>query len=502
MRPRRRGLSRGTAAAGMLGLAMAVVAATPTQAGPTEATASDDVGHSFTDRPWGQAPCPEGMSRRRTVYTNSFEDGMPWARFAHGWSSVTSSSSSGSKVARSRMTAGQSDPGEYFHLPMQQVTPGEHTRVAMASRGTMGQRRGWVTANSVRYQTSGSSSWRGVSVNITGATDDDGGWIGTYIEQRRTSGVSSVWDIDNLQMYTCRDNRTTRIFGATRYETAAAITRSYSARQPVVYVARGDAFPDALAGAALAGHEGAPLLLVEPGRVPTAAARELERLDPASIVVLGGPDAISDGVVQQLRGHSGQVRRLAGDLRWETSALVAQEFDDPDRMYLATGRDFPDALSGGALAGRDGAPVLLTDTATLPTVVADEIRRVRPSEVVILGGPNAVQPAVESQVRALGVSVRRLQGTTRYATSAAIAEAFGNGPDRSYLATGTDFADALAGSALAGHTASPLLLTEPNQIPAPVNARLTAMSERTGHVLGGQDAVAAIVRDRYGRTLP
>ncbi len=469
--------------------------------GSPPAGAADQIASSFEQRPWGQAPCPEGMARSESVYDTSFESGIPWPDFAVGWSAASASTSDGSKVARSIVSPAQSTKGEYFYLPYQQVPPGQHTRLAFASRGTFDAGRGWVTVNSVRETIGGTSSWRGVGLDVTAATRDEDGALGTYFEQRRSSGTAR-WDVDNVQIFTCRDAATTRIAGSTRYETAAAIAHRYGAGRDVVYVARGDDFPDALSATALAGHEGQPVLLVRPDSIPAETASELDRLDPASIVVVGDEGAVSSGVARQLQQYTeGDVRRLGGATRWATSAAVAGEFSSPERVYVATGRSFPDALSGGALAARDGSPILLVDTDEIPPEIATRLERFSGAEIVVLGGSVAVDDTVVNQLRSYG-SVRRVAGEDRYATSALIAEAFGDEPSRSYLATGTGFADALTGGAIAGYQSSPMLLSRPNSIPSPVLDRLTALEEGHGFVVGGQVALASIVRDRYGRTLP
>ena len=94
----------------------------------------------------------------------------------------------------------------------------------------------------------------------------------------------------------------TRTFGSSRYDTAAKISHdNYTADQPLAFVATGLNFPDALAGAALAGREGAPLLLVPAtGTLPATVATELGRLNPTSIVILGGTGAVSDAMELQL----------------------------------------------------------------------------------------------------------------------------------------------------------------------------------------------------------
>ena len=63
-----------------------------------------------------------------------------------------------------------------------------------------------------------------------------------------------------------------------------------------VYLARADAYADALAGASLTGG---PILLVpQCGTVPTAVLNEITRLDPTYVTALGGPGAVCDAVLQ------------------------------------------------------------------------------------------------------------------------------------------------------------------------------------------------------------
>ena len=97
----------------------------------------------------------------------------------------------------------------------------------------------------------------------------------------------------------------TRVSGSDRYATAAAISAGWGPGVPVVYIATGLNFPDALAGAAAAGTLGAPLLLVTGTTVPAATAAELARLKPGRIVILGGPGAVSDSVAAAVFAAAG-----------------------------------------------------------------------------------------------------------------------------------------------------------------------------------------------------
>jgi putative cell wall-binding protein len=88
----------------------------------------------------------------------------------------------------------------------------------------------------------------------------------------------------------------TRIAGADRYGTAAAIAARFSAHRPSAYLATGVAYPDALSGGPAAARAGVPLLLVAPDRLPTPTASQLDRIRPDRLVVLGGLSAVSDEI--------------------------------------------------------------------------------------------------------------------------------------------------------------------------------------------------------------
>ena len=251
----------------------------------------------------------------------------------------------------------------------------------------------------------------------------------------------------------------------------------------------GEGFPDALAGGPLADSAGAPILLARRDELPEVTADALASLDPDRVVVLGGPDALDEATAAAAgRAGSASVDRIQGADRYATAAAVAGRLPATDTVYLATGLDFPDALAGGPLAARDGAPILLARRDELPEVTADALASLDPDRVVVLGGPDALDEATAAAAgRAGSASVDRIQGADRYATAAAIA---GRLPatDTVYVATGSSFPDALAiGPASGG---APVVLTEPQAMPA---ATRQALGARDGLqrlvILGGPQAI-------------
>jgi putative cell wall-binding protein len=294
-----------------------------------------------------------------------------------------------------------------------------------------------------------------------------------------------------------------RVGGADRYATAALLSaRTWSPGVPVVYVASGQNFPDALGGGVAAGHAGAPLLLVTRTGVPAATAHELTRLAPGRIVVLGQTSAIGASVESALRAFTtGPVTRVGGADRYLTAALLAQASypDGASTAYLASGEVFADALSGGPSAILAHAPMLLTQGERLPAATLAALRALGVSKVVVLGGTDAVSQAVADAVGdALGgaSAVTRIAGADRYATSVAIAEytfpAIAAKPDCAtvYLATGEKFADALTGGPVAAGVPGPVLLTPTSALDSGTGAEIEHYTTRRAVILGGTAAIS------------
>jgi putative cell wall-binding protein len=285
----------------------------------------------------------------------------------------------------------------------------------------------------------------------------------------------------------------TRLFGADRYATATAITSSYfGSGVPVVYVAAGTTYPDALAGGPAAALQGGPLLLVAPDSIPATVAAELTRLQPQQIVLLGGTAAVSSAVESQLAGYtSGQVTRVAGADRYDTAAQLAGRFSVGSPVFVVDGLAFPDALAGTAAAIASHAAVLLTQPGQLPAATIAALTALQPSSITILGGTSVVSTTVETQLAAYSASVSRIAGADRYATAAAIVTHFFPAATQAYVTSGEQFADALAGGEVAGLRGEPLLLSSPTCVPSVTSAAEPDLTAIT--LLGGTAALSDAV---------
>jgi putative cell wall-binding protein len=157
------------------------------------------------------------------------------------------------------------------------------------------------------------------------------------------------------------------------------------------------------------------------------------------------------------------------------------------------------------VAGRLGGPILLVEPNGVPAATAAELARLRPSQVVVLGGAGVVSDGVLNAVRPYATSglVARLAGADRYATSVAISRsAFGAGTDGVFIATGSTFPDGLAGGPVAALVPGPLLLVAPGQLPSSVAGELQRLSPDAVFVLGGAGVVSDGVVSQIDAVLP
>ncbi|HUF83907.1 MAG TPA: cell wall-binding repeat-containing protein, partial [Acidimicrobiia bacterium] len=288
-----------------------------------------------------------------------------------------------------------------------------------------------------------------------------------------------------------------RVAGTDRSETAALLSRlAFPDGADTVYLATSRDYGDALSAGPGAVIDTAPVLLTDIDHLDPGTAAELLRLRPQRIVVIGGTAAVSDAVFSELRSYATMaIVRVAGHDRFETAAAVSRATHPTgsDTVYLATGRDHADALAAGLGASTDDAPVLLTEANLLPRATSEEIRRLRPSRIVIVGGTAAIASGVEAALVANTAVVERVAGRDRYETAAAVNARVVPGTDTVFIVTGTTFGDALGAIPTAARTASGALTVGDGVIDESVAAELRRLEPTTIIVVGGTAAIATSV---------
>lgn len=310
----------------------------------------------------------------------------------------------------------------------------------------------------------------------------------------------------------CAAPRLSRIHGATRVTTAAAVSRrAWSAAEEVILASAED-YPDALSGAVLAAQRDAPTLLTARDGLLPEVERELARLRPSRVWLVGGESALSETVRRQVERTAARPRavRLAGSDRYATAAAIARERGPSRVVTIASGTGFPDAVSAGALAATPArVPTLLTPPDRLHGATRDALRDLRPEVVHVIGGEAAVRTSIDRELRDAGYAVERLAGADRYRTSAAVAaravQALGGRLRGAVFATGADFPDALSAAALAARTGGMLTLVPPatSELPHALASRLTDDRDRLvcSVVVGGPAAVSPGTADLVAHRL-
>jgi len=196
-----------------------------------------------------------------------------------------------------------------------------------------------------------------------------------------------------------------RVSGADRYGTAAEISeRWYSPGVQAAFVAVGTSFADALAGGPAAALRDSPLLLVKTDSIPPATQAELNRLKPQRIYVLGGAAVINAAVATALDAYTtGPVTRLAGVNRFATAEAITRTFwpTKVSPAYVASGMTFPDALAGGAVAGKQGVPLFLANQNDATLYTGQEVLRLSPLRLTMLGGTASLSAGVGTRLQRL-----------------------------------------------------------------------------------------------------
>lgn len=253
----------------------------------------------------------------------------------------------------------------------------------------------------------------------------------------------------------------------------------------------------AVAGLALVGMVGGAFLI-------NGANNNSPLMNGADVTV-----ASSDGksIVDPAGPMAGQpapapVVRLGSSNSFETAVAVSQRAypNGAQTVYLANANNPVDALPGGMLT--DGPVLLVPPHGNVPPLIFDEIKRLSPGQVVILGGQGAVAEDVAGQIATFtGVSrIDRWYGATRIDTARVIAErAFPSGASTVYLADargkdGKGSPDAVAAGVLTG---GPVAVVDSTaQGIQTAAAVVSAMHPSKVVVLGGEAVVPSAVANQ------
>ena len=245
--------------------------------------------------------------------------------------------------------------------------------------------------------------------------------------------------------------------GDNRYETAVEIAKEQALLVGPAYgdnnnkinnivLVNGDSLVDGLSAAPLAAHLtagsndfskiAAPVLLTEANELPKATRAYLKELQAnrkvggpkAEVHLVGGTTVLNRGLEKELEELGFKVKRYNGDNREETSLKIAEALatkgNDFDEIFVVGAEGEADAMSIAGVASRSVNPIIVSKKGGL---TYDALKKLEDEKVTIVGGENAVSKADEEAIKEEAKAVRRIEGSNRQATNAAVIKEFYHG---------------------------------------------------------------------------
>lgn len=315
-------------------------------------------------------------------------------------------------------------------------------------------------------------------------------------------GLDQIQVIDVPRLELSGDVAVARIAGPNRYETAVAISQEIDGPISTVFIASGEKFPDALGAAPAAIVENAVLLLTPKSMLPASVQQRIQQIGPSRIVFLGSTASIDENVRAAVLAVApgADLVEISGADRFATSrAIIDEFFPVRDSLFIATGLNFPDALSAGPVAGIAGQGILLVNggasTIDAPT---EQVFWSDPqvSHAVIVGGLPSVSADLRYDIYAKTPAyqdLQRIYGGDRFSTAQNLNGRYFDTANVAYLASGLNFPDALTGAVLAGREAGPLYVVPPNCVPQRVIDDLVRLGVSEVFLLGSEASLGSEV---------
>ena len=268
--------------------------------------------------------------------------------------------------------------------------------------------------------------------------------------------IASTLIITNLLILNVNaETQVKRLAGQGRYETTKAVTSQWDKSEYAVLVTGAD-YPDALSATPLAKKYDAPILLTEKNKLNSNTLSEIKRLGVKKVFIVGGLGVVGSQVESELKKQSISIERLWGPGRYETSVEVAKKLENTKEAFIVTGNDFADALTVAPIAAQMKAPIILSPSGNINNTVKKYLEQV--SKTYVIGGTKEINEVVYKQLP----SPQRINGANKYERNINVINKFVDNKENIHVATGSNYPDALAGSALAAKNNGYILLVEEN----------------------------------------
>lgn len=288
-----------------------------------------------------------------------------------------------------------------------------------------------------------------------------------------------------------------RLGGSDRYATAALINNEMQSE--TLILVSGSDFADALSASGLVKNYNAEIHLVNRGDLDSNTIDSLNNNEFKRAIIVGGTTAVSSKIEDELIKKLGSenVERLGGLNRYETSAIVASKIINNSQYgilnaFIATGKDFADALSVAPIAAYSGYPIILTPGDSLTQSSINVLNNEKVSFCYKIGGENVVSDKIDSLIGKESYYIERLGGSDRYETNKAVIGKFNfvHNSKSAYVVNGLDFPDALTGSVLAANNIAPIVLVNNSNIKKSTKDIIDCFQVENLIALGGTTAVS------------
>ncbi|KJR48480.1 putative cell wall-binding domain [Desulfosporosinus sp. I2] len=193
--------------------------------------------------------------------------------------------------------------------------------------------------------------------------------------------------------------------------------------------------------------------------------------------------------------------RLAGFDRYETASQIAKSgWSQSDYAILAFGENYPDALSSAPLAKKYNAPILLTNSNSLPNTTKQTLIDLHVKNVIIIGGTGVIYASVESELESMGVNTTRIFGNDKYDTAIKVAQQITTAPSELFVVTGEDYPDALSVASIACIKEIPIILVPNDSIPDSVVNYISTINVNKTYEIGYSDIISDKVCNQFPNT--
>ncbi|MDK2563682.1 cell wall-binding repeat-containing protein [Romboutsia sedimentorum] len=263
---------------------------------------------------------------------------------------------------------------------------------------------------------------------------------------------------------------TNKLIGEDRYQTAIKISKERSGEANYegwrgarnVIVVNSNSMVDALSAAPFAWNKSAPILLTEKNKLNSETKKEISRLRPDDIYVIGGENSVSDAVINELKDMGINVERISGNDRYETSLEIAKKLGRVSEIAVVNGvKGIPDAVSIAPVAADKNMPIVLASPNEGTKVFDQYIKENYITKSYIIGKEAAISNEIANKLP----NPERLGGIDRNDTNAVILEKFYTDEKlnnifivKDGMKKQDDLIDALAVSTLTFYGTSPVVI--------------------------------------------